>query len=145
DSTGHYTTSASAGSHTVSEVIPTAYIATFPATGSASIIVTGGGTTTQDFADALPVLTLDNGQPGYSEAGPAWSTENDGWNGTSRIHVAGGKGSVKATWTLKEKGSVPHGTYEVFVTYVPSASRGMARYTLFDGDFGHPIGSIVVD
>jgi hypothetical protein len=147
DSSGNYSVTESAGPHTVSEVIPSAYIATSPATGSASVSVTGGVTTSQDFADALPASTLDNGQPGYSEVGsPPWTTENDGWHGTSRVHVDTGKTTVSATWGLVgQKGHPLNGGFEVFVTYQANADRGMVRYSLYDGDLNHPIGQVTLD
>jgi hypothetical protein len=96
----------------------------------------GANITGQDFSDATPFLTVDNGRPGYNETGAGWQTLNQGWNGTSRTHAADGSGNVKASWTFTQKHGLPAGSYEVFVTYVSGSGRDpTSTYQVFDGAF----------
>ena len=75
-----------------------------------------------------PVATLDNGQWGYSERG-LWTTATGGYNGTYRM-TGPGTSSTYAQWRLPTTA----GTYDVWVTWVPSASNMTnASYQVSDG------------
>jgi hypothetical protein len=149
DSTGAYTiTGIGPGKHIISEVIPAAYMATAPGSGSAAFTPTSGSTTTTNFADALPTMTKDNDQAGYDNA-PAgqWSLLQSGWEGTSRTHAATNNPMVSASWMLTPKSGLPTGKYEVFVTYPPSSGRTTVQYQLYDGQQSpkNLLGTVTVD
>jgi hypothetical protein len=151
DNNGNYTVTLGPGTHTVSEAIPTAYIAIAPASGSQSVTAnqSGGSITGINFADALPTGTLDDGQSGYVNVpGGSWSNLSLGWNGESRLHAAMTNAKLYASWTVNANGhSVPPGTYEVFVSYASSPNRSQVYYKLYDGvqDNVHLLGTVTVN
>jgi subtilisin family serine protease len=136
DGMGHYTiTGVGPGTHTISEVVPSAYLQTSPK-GNTFTVTTSSGVNMggENFSNVIPNPTVDNGQKGYSETGGGWSTINGGWNGTSRVHAATSSGSVTAKWNASVSGDVPTGFYEVFVSFVTDPGRSkQASYTISDG------------
>jgi hypothetical protein len=137
NASGAYTfTGVGPGSHTVSEVVQSAYIETSPR-GDVYTFDTSNGLNVsgKNFANEILTNARDDSLPGYSENGGGWTTLNAGWLGTSRLHQIDTTGKSSATWSLNvgAPGGVPAGKYEVFVTYVPAAGRAtLAPYTLLD-------------
>jgi hypothetical protein len=88
------------------------------------------------------VLTIDNGQAGYTETGFAWTTYRhaDAFQGTARRHSPG-VGVNTATWTFS---GVTPGWYTVQVTW-PTGKRqaSNAPYTVYDR--GTSLGTVTVD
>jgi hypothetical protein len=146
DANGKYTiTGVRPGTHTVSEVLPSRYILTSPA-GNAISITAQSGTNIpgQNFVNALPTVTGDNGRGGYRETGRNWTTLAQGFKGTSRTHAASSTPGNFAVWTLTLPGGLPSSKYEFFVSYVIAADRDpSATYTLFDGTVS--LGVVSVD
>jgi hypothetical protein len=100
--------------------------------------------TGENFANALPTATSDNGQASYKEFGAGWATLAQGWNGTSRTHAASKINGISAQWTLTQSGGLPSGKYEIFVTYVPATGRDTnATYLIFDSTFSR--GTVTVN
>ncbi|HEV3258177.1 MAG TPA: hypothetical protein VG013_14925 [Gemmataceae bacterium] len=84
---------------------------------------------------APPVMTIDNGDPGYSESGTGWrgQAQKKAFQGSLRWH-ARGTGSNTASWTFT--GLSPC-RYRVEATWVPAGNRASnAPYTLSDGSTG---------
>jgi SdrD B-like domain len=137
DANGNYAiTGVGPGTYSISAIIPAAYVETSPTGGVLSVTTSSGNNVTNaNFANAVPTLTLDNGQTGYSENGKGWQTLNQGWNGTSRTHAGDNTNKLYASWTFTQKGGIPSGKYEFFVTYVPAAGRDLtASYLIYDGN-----------
>lgn len=89
---------------------------------------------TQDPGPALlpPVLTMNNGDAGYREAGSDWSGDSpaNAFQGDLRWHSAG-TGANTASWQFN--GLLP-GWYDVQVTWLEGPDRaGNSPYTVYDG------------
>jgi len=83
----------------------------------------------------IPVMTIDNGDPGYSESGTGWrgQTQRRAFRGSLRWHPAG-RGRSTASWTFT---GLSAGSYNVEATWVPAINRAAnAPYTLSDGTTG---------
>jgi hypothetical protein len=148
DANGNYSVLLTAGGHTISEGIPSGYIAIAPASGSLSITAnqSGGTVTGTDFADALPAASLDDSQAGYNNVpSSSWTNLAQGWMGESQIHAATVNQKIFASWNVGSSEAVAQ--YEVFVTYVPAPNRGQVYFTLYDGveDNAHRLGQVLVD
>jgi hypothetical protein len=135
DANGKYTISGvGPGTHTLSEVIPSAYVLLVPGNNVRKVTPQSGTNIVGNFVNALLSATSDNGQSSYSELGTSWTTLLQGWNGSSSTHASSGSAGNSATWTLGQSSTLPAGKYEIFVSYVPASDRDTkARYTVFDG------------
>jgi hypothetical protein len=145
---GDYTVTLTPGAHTISEGIPTGYIAIAPASGELSVTASNGGAPVsgEDFADALPTASLDDSQAGYTNVPSGqWFNMPQGWMGESQIHAATVNAKVFASWNVGS--GVAIAKYEVFVTYVAAPNRAQVYYTLYDGvqDNAHEIAKVFVD
>jgi hypothetical protein len=132
DTNGNYTVSFFAGTHTITEGIPSGYIETTPGTGVISITTPGGETYTgQNFGNVAITFSVDNGGSNYFETGSGWQTLSAGWNGTSRTHPAVSKG-IAATWGFQTS-RLPKATYEIYVSFQTDSSRDPnAQYIISD-------------
>src|SRR5262249_12226482 len=73
---------------------------------------------------------IDNGQPGYTEAGSGWTDYAAGYNGGLRFHAPGG-GANTAAWQVS--GLAP-GYYTVQATWNASGNHASnAPYAIYDG------------
>jgi subtilisin family serine protease len=82
----------------------------------------------QTVAVTGPVI-LDNGQPGYTEAGSGWTSWTGGYGGGFRYSAAG-TGSNTATWQFTGL----TGYYQVQVTWVAEPNRATnAPFRIYDG------------
>jgi ABC-type polysaccharide/polyol phosphate transport system ATPase subunit len=98
-------------------------------------------------ADSVRVLAVppeglrvvDDGQPGYQEAGGGWTGHwNSGGYGNRFSYALPGDGSQTATWTVD---GLPPGEYDLEVTWTPHPSRATnAPYTVCDG--ATPLGTV---
>jgi hypothetical protein len=137
---GYSFTGVGPGPHTLSEQVPDKYILTSPTGNSFVFSPTSGTNVTENFANDKPKKVIDNGQSGYSEVGQGWQTLNQGWNGTSRTHAAT-KNTTYAQWYFGKLGG---SMIELFVTWVPDASRSKAaKYEIFNNN--KLVGTVTVD
>jgi hypothetical protein len=137
DASGQYTfTGAGPGTHTVSEVVQSAYIETSPRGNTFTINTSNGlDVSGKNFSNEIPTNARDNSLNGYSEHGAGWTTVNKGWLGTSRVHAADPSGNSYASWQMNigAPAGIPAGKYEVFVSYVPGGGLAtIAPYTIID-------------
>jgi hypothetical protein len=135
NASGNYTfTGVGPGSHTISEVVQSAYIETSPRGDTYTINTSNGlDVSGENFSNEVPTNARDNSRPGYSENGSGWTTLNSGWLGNSRTHTIDTSGKTSASWSLNVGSTIPAGNYEVFVSYVPAAGRATnAPYTIAD-------------
>jgi hypothetical protein len=66
--------------------------------------------------------TMDDGDPGYTEAGSGWKNLNIGWDSEARTHSKG-TGTNTATWTFT---GLPNGTYQV-ITRFPASNKNASN------------------
>ena len=127
------------GTFEVAQVVQSGWVQTQPQSPTFYSMTTQSGLNISAivFGDhQSPALTgvtaIDNGQPGYVEAG-SWSTATGGFNGTNRVaktERAGGE-AASATWTFTGLSS---GKYEVFITYAGKGTYSSAApFTVYDG------------
>jgi hypothetical protein len=79
-----------------------------------------------------PVMDIDNGETGYSEAGNGWGaeTQKKAYKENLRWHTAG-TGSDTATWQFT---GLQPGWYEVQVTWLESGNRATnSPYKIYNG------------
>ena len=86
--------------------------------------------------DPAASLIIDNGDVGYTEVGPDWTTSySAGYRGDYAQSAEGaGLGDNIATWSI---GGLTPGAHQVLVTWKPSNSWSRASnapFTVFDGD-----------
>src|SRR5262249_3701345 len=113
DASGQYTfAGVGPGTHTISEVVQSAYIETSPR-GDVFSINTSNGLDVggKNFSNEIPANARDNSLNGYSEHGGGWTTVNQGWLGTSRVHAADPSGNSYASWQVNigASGGIPAG------------------------------------
>jgi hypothetical protein len=79
-----------------------------------------------------PVI-VDNGSPGYSEAGGPWLTESvPSYGGSERYTASSGSGSSTATWQVT---GLPAGQYQVQASWHPYPNESTnAPYVIYDGN-----------
>jgi hypothetical protein len=133
------------GTHTIGEVVQSAYIETSPRGNLYSFDTSNGlNVSGKNFSNEIPTTTRDNGQRSYSVTGRGWTTINSGWNGNSQTHTPDSTGRTFATWQLNAGATIPPGRYEVFVTFVTATGRATnAPYKLVDNTT--TIATIAVD
>jgi titin len=133
DASGGYSfTGVGPGTHTISEVVQTAYIETSPRGNAFSLNTSNGvDVSGKNFSNEIPTNVRDNSLNGYSESCTGWVTVNSGYLGTSRAHAADITGGSFARWQLNVGSTITPGKYEVFVTYVVGGASN-APYTVLD-------------
>jgi len=140
DVNGNYTfTGVGGGTYEVAEVVQTNWVQTQPLYPTVHSFTTKSGTNLlalnfgDHYSPALsPSAVIDNGQPGYSEAG-SWSTVGGGFNGTNRVAKTVHAGGPKATaaWNFS---SISPGLYDVYVTFAgKNGYSSAAPYTVYNG------------
>jgi hypothetical protein len=135
NASGAYTfTGVGPGTHTITEVVQSAYIETSPRGDTYAFDTSNGvDVSGKNFSNETPTNARDNSLPGYSENGKGWTTLNSGWLGNSRTHAIDTSGKSFVSWSLNVGSTIAPGKYEVFVTYVPATGQATnAPYTVAD-------------
>ena len=144
DSNGNYSfANLAPGVYHVREVVQANWTPTIPPGGADSLTVgTAQDAVGTNFGNRMsvhPLQVIDNRDPLFSVTGTGWSVVKGGFHGDFQRHGPG-DGTQTAQWSF----GVARGTYELFVTWVASASNSPdATYLIFDGST--QIGSVIVN